>query len=214
MFKNYDQVISLGYICNVPSYLKNANLRNKAYPFDRVATPMWAVYELIVNNFDQFLENLESKKLFIDNDDEFVVDTKYYTRLSIHKQKFIDKLKEATKRRIGRFNDVLSDQNKSVLFVRLEEPEHYDDLGDRIMFDEYTSKYENDEKYYLVKLSDFLKNKYPNLNFKILFMSASGEFTDPEHNIVGIQKPDIANYRERKGISKIKQTFLKNKQVL
>lgn len=207
MYGNYNEIISLGFTCTVPSYLKSKKLRNKAYPFDRVAIPMWAVYELIENNFDGFLDNLELKPLFVDNEKEFMVDTKYYTRLSIKTEKFINMLKEGTLRRIERLNNVLADDDGSVLFIRLEEPNHYDDLGERIIFDEYISKYKNDEKYYLEKLSKLLKERHPNLKFKFLFLNSNGDFIDEEHNIVGIPKPEITNYKEHKPNSKFKAVF-------
>lgn len=59
---NYDEIVPLGYVCNVTSLSDTLHKRNAAYPFDRVGTPMWAVYELIENNFTDFLNKQNIRK--------------------------------------------------------------------------------------------------------------------------------------------------------
>jgi hypothetical protein len=72
VLNHYDLIVPLGYICNVPTLLQAFQVRQKAYVFDRMATPMWAINELFQNTFQNLLESLETKKLFEDSEKEFL----------------------------------------------------------------------------------------------------------------------------------------------
>ena len=189
--ETYDKVVSLGYVCNVPELLSKLNLRTEALPFDRVATPMWAVLELLSNEFQDFLspENITSGELFEDKPIPFVYDQRYYTRLlantKVLNNAAYENLIQKMHRREKRLLKILEDGGK-ILFVRSEEPILHPRLGKRKIFPEYSTKYDKNERYYLTQLSKLFKERYPELDFKILFLNHEGEFNDTEHNIVGI----------------------------
>jgi hypothetical protein len=200
-------------MCNVTNLILELSLRQKAFVFDRLATPMWAVKELIENDFDDFLVNLETHKLFDQSDKEYVVDMKYYTRMSVKSQKMIEKLKEATERRINRLKNVLENETEPVLFVRYEEPNSYEDLGKRIELPEFNEKYSIKEIDYLTDLSKTLKSKYPNLKFKILYFT-SQQNIDSENNIISICKLDSEMYHTRKIGAKLKKCLINQSKFI
>ena len=189
--ENYDEIISLGYVCNVPELLSKLKRRQAAYPFDRVGTPMWAVHELLDNDFKDFLlkGNITSDALFDGKPTPFVYDSKYYTRLIANSKLMndaaYDNLVERMRAREQRIREKLESGDK-ILFIRSEEPSSHPDLGDRIIKPQYAEKYAQTEHHYLNQLSDLLKERYPSLQFKILFLNSEGNFIDTEHNIVGI----------------------------
>ena len=80
----YKNIVSLGYICSIYAY-KVQTLKKKdrqSMVFDHVGVPMWAVHDLIKNDFNDFVneDHVEKRKLFEDSDKEFWIDNKYYTR--------------------------------------------------------------------------------------------------------------------------------------
>lgn len=189
---NFDKYISLGYVCNVAEYLQREKKRKEAYVFDRFATPMWAIDELVKNNFEDFLqiENLKCESLFENSDKKYAYDSKYYIRVPLNvsqAEKRFPSLQVTTTRRKERFMNILNGDD-SVLFIRTQEPSSYKDLGRRIEKEEYKEKYEHDEKHYLDSFSQHLKLTYPSLNFKILYLSDMGNFVDEQNNIVGIPR--------------------------
>lgn len=186
---DYDQIVSLGYVCNVVSLISALNKRTCAYPFDRVGTPMWAVYKLIENDFENFLktENIITRPLFEKSNVNFVYDSLYYVRLISNipdaNPSAIKYIQERIIERIKRFQELLN-SDKKVLFIRSQEPESHPRLGKRIIFPEYQKEYSFDEYYYLKMFVNLLKQKYPNLKFKILYLNEKGLFVDD--NIIGI----------------------------
>ena len=181
--------MSIGYICNVPTAL--GTVGNNKYVFDRMATPLWAIKDLLGNDFSDFMlkDNLEHKQLFQDSDEKYWVDTKYYVRLSVNGDisderhaKMYQRMMEAKERFMGNLND----DNKSVLLIRSEEPSSYPDKGERILTNQEKLRYSKRELTHLQEISSLLKSKYPKLNFKILFLSSEGEFVDNTNRIVGI----------------------------
>lgn len=197
--ENYDNIIPIGYICNITKMLKNTNNRKTAYPFDSMAIPAWAVEELIDNDFTDLLDpsNMDRIPLFEGSTKEYVVDKEYYIRLPLREPigyKF-DKYKAGLTVKTNRLLEKLQSTTESTLFVRVQEPNNYTDLGDRIILPAHSDKYANDELFYLRKLSATLKSKYPSLTFKILFMNTTeGDFVDVSNNIVGINVP-FCDYR-------------------
>lgn len=178
----FDKVISLGYICNVAEMLIHLKMRKEAYPFDRLGISAWAVNELLSNNFNEFLEyeNLKTGKLFLNSNEIFTYDEKYYVRLEnkeLNKSQY-SVISQKIKTRVERLKNVL-DSEQSVLFIRSSEP-----MENRIILDQYADKYAKPEIEQIRELSNILKTKYPNLKFKILYIG--GEFVDVSNNIVGI----------------------------
>lgn len=196
----FDHVISLGYVCDVTSYLGLSKQRKQAYVFDRVATPMWSVYELIKNGFKDYLlkENLTSDKLFENDKHNIVFDSKYYVRFAIP-ERSINELHEGMHntmiKRKNRLINILKGDEK-VLFIRSQELNSYPGSGDRLEREEYAEKYAKSELEYLRLLCSHIRSKYPQLSFKVLFLSDEGEFVDQNNLIVGIPKCD-GTYKDR-----------------
>jgi hypothetical protein len=188
----FDDVISIGYICNV-SMLLGTTSDNK-YVFDRTATPMWAVTSLVENNFSDFMlkNNLEKQILFNNDTTEYAVDTNYYIRmrmtLPLSDERYINFFTNINLAK-NRFLDKLNSQSDSILFIRAREPMVYSDDGERIISDKYIAKYSKDELEYLKDFSQLLMNKYPNLKFNILFLSENTKNVDKIHKIVTVPEP-------------------------
>lgn len=199
---SYDKVISLGYICNVTSMLTTLKKRPKSHVFDRIASPMWAVSELVSNDFSDFLSksNIEKKVLFTNSQEEFVIDKKHYIRLvapDITSAAF-ERIRVSLVNKADEFKSMLqnADPKTPILFIRCEEKDSYADRGDRVIFPEYAERYAQSELSHVEQLSDTLKTKYPNLSFKIIFLNSNAErFTDEERNIIGIPNP-CCDYRD------------------
>jgi hypothetical protein len=196
---NFDHIISLGYVCNIASYLRSSGKRDKAYVFDRFATPMWAVNELLSNGFSDFLkkENIKSDVLFDNTTKQIAYDSKYYMRLPMSAKSLerrYDQFASKMNERKDRFMSILNG-NESVLFIRDEEPSEYADMGKRVSFPEYETKYSKKELEYVYSFCDFVKKTYPQLDFKVLYLNSEGKFSD--NNVIGIPKCE-ADYRDGK----------------
>ncbi len=72
---------------------------------------------------------------------------------------------ETLKRRITRFKTILSTEKK-ILFMRLEE-----ETKERIIYDKFKDKFIKTELDNILEFSNIIKNQYPNLNFKIIYIS-------------------------------------------
>jgi Putative papain-like cysteine peptidase (DUF1796) len=196
--------------------IRKLNRKHEAYVFDRVGSPMWAVQELMENDFEDFMleENVQCKKLFDKSDKEFCVDTKYNVRFpgTISNIEKLDKVKVSLLKRKDRLINKLK-SGESILFIRAEEPQKYPSLGNRLPL--YEDKYEHGELYYLKLFSESLKTNYPNLKFKILFMNTTegkkGFFVNKEACIVGIPAPTF-DFTDVKIGTKM-ETFFKNKKI-
>jgi len=203
---NFTQTISLGYICNVYAYLIRSNPTRKNTVFDNIATPMWAVYNLINTNFANFMlpENMQQMQIFQNNPKQYWVDTLNYTRFL-----FYNPVTSRSKLQnlINNFTNTLTTANTNqtpILFIRYQElmTSANSNDGDRIVYPQYATQYATPEINYLQSLSDLFKQQYPNLIFKILYINTSSNFVDTDHNIVGIQA-DPVDYQDRNISSKM-----------
>lgn len=198
---NEYNIIPIGYVCDVTSFTIQVNKRSKAYFFDRFGTPMWAVNELLQNDFKDFMmkENMKCERLFTNPDSPNILyDSKYYIRFpvkNVNDERF-SHLVESFKKRKDAFIELLSNTNDTILFIRSEEHTNYSDWGERIKLPEYEERYQHDEYHYLQIFSKLIKTKFPSLKFKILFLNKKGKIIDKEHHIVGITAP-ILNYRDK-----------------
>lgn len=205
--ENYD-LISLGYICSV-YYFKQCNTKDKLPTiFDNMAIPMWAVYDLLYSDFDQFAleKNMEEMKLFKNSDQKHWVDKKYYTRLLFYNSIGHSRYHKGFDRRIKNFKDKLNFSKKPILFIRAEEPHYYPKKGDRIIFPEHVDKYSVSEREYLKLFVQWLRNEYPNLNFKILHMTLNDNYLDNENGVLGIKCP-VVDYRKSDVADKMKSVI-------
>src|ERR1700679_3033896 len=77
-------IISLGYNCYPSMYNIKTNNTKKDSFFDDIATPMWAIQQLLQNNFDGFFDssNYNKIKLYDKSNVEFLTNTKYYIRFT------------------------------------------------------------------------------------------------------------------------------------
>ena len=185
---HFNHVVSLGSVCSVPGLILKIGKRNAAYPFDNVGSPMWAVAELLANDFEDVFADAEKKLVFEENPLEFVVDNRYYLRAKMKKISSLPRFLEMMTRRINRLDELLSGATEPVLFIRSEECDEYQPGKTRIPVPEHDGKYALPESHWLQVCSDAIKTKYPELQFKILFLSSTAEDAevDEEHNIVTI----------------------------
>lgn len=181
-------VISVGYVCSVPALILRLGKRFAAYAFDNMAIPMWAVAELLENDFDGFLANMEEQRLFEGTDTTFLTDSRYFARFAPGAVR--DTARENALKRAKRLTATLATATEPVLFIRCEERDSYDDWGKRVTTQQtHSDKYAHDERYWIEVFSSTIKRKYPMLRFKILFMNKQDTFVDVEHNVVGIKTP-------------------------
>ena len=82
---NFDLTISLGYNCYPCMYEeKKAGVITKSNFFDDIATPMWAIKELLINDFNGFFDasKYEKMKMFDGSNFEFLTNKQYYIRMT------------------------------------------------------------------------------------------------------------------------------------
>jgi hypothetical protein len=223
-------LLSLGSNCNVKKYIDTIKPNNPTQFFDYIGTSMWAINELIENDFtdifnkDDF-ENMRTSTKYGD----IVTNKKYYLRF-LHDLKNIDhdktkvytinnkihvckannfaECKDKYDRRRQRFIDILTSSNK-ILFIRLEE-----DNRDRIIYDIYKDKLQKSELEYTFDLSNTLKRKYSGLDFMILVISFNHDTTYyQEHNVIVLKMIDIIDEYETAD-SKIEKLIIFNKAFL
>lgn len=198
--ENFNDYISLGYICSIPAMITSLRLKKRGYPFDMMGIPAWAVCELFANDFVGFLDPafVVKKAVFSDTKEEHVVDTVYNARLLPHDASGprFDKYRSIVLKLVKRLQALCETPNAKVLFIRQEETHTYNDRGKRVDNAQYSERYAQSELHWLKKLSQTLKAKYPALVFKILFMNRQNTFVDVADSIVGIGLP-TCDYRDR-----------------
>ena len=176
---NFDRIVSLGYNCFPCMYCKCKDKEHRTTSlFDDVATPAWAIKELLVNDFDGlFDENKFVQMYLFDNANrKFLTNVKYYIRYTNkYPQGAIKQVVKMLENKKNVFMNYLI-SNEKILFIRYEEPVSNDipnlcDIGDkRIIYPAYRSYYANNEIYHLEQLSSYIQTTYPNLDFHIMFI--------------------------------------------
>jgi hypothetical protein len=127
--------IPIGSNCEIAHFLKSKNLRFFAFPFDWNCAPLKSIYNLLLNNFDLFLENIFigeriHRLYFDDNETEtkiekdfiYPVICKKYLILFPHDYKSMDHqsladVKQKYKKRIERFNNTMSNDELEIVMV-------------------------------------------------------------------------------------------------
>lgn len=173
---NFDCIVSLGYNCYPCMYNeKKTGVITKENFFDEIATPAWAINEILKKNFEGFFtkNNFDKMQLFEDSRFEFLTNRPYYIRLT---QKYqmaqIESIFNLFKQRKNNFLGKLK-SDKKILLIRYEEPMSADMPilgGKRIMREEYAEYYKQTELYQMQQLSNYLKATYPELNFNIMLI--------------------------------------------
>lgn len=203
--QKYDDVVSIGFNCFPKKYI-TTYIKNIAHKyFDYTGTPCWAVLELIRCDFSD-LGCIEKMK--INEKLKIHTNKKYYVR-HLH-DNFCEKIKEkvmqSIESRAQRFRELLK-TNKKVVFVRLQES-----MTDRIIYEEYAEFYKQPEEYYLIEISNWLKNNTA-LNFKIIYLNDNKSGYDDVHNILYI-KDDINKYEWTTCSKSLNEIIEKNRDMI
>jgi hypothetical protein len=188
LFYNY-KIISLGFNCFPKKFIDNFIGQTETNIFDYIGTSMWSINELSDNDFIDLFNWNYIKKITINNNREnnYLTNEKYYIRfmhdLKInYSQKYYNSIEHKYLRRISRLNSILNNSNK-IIFIRYKETNN-----DRIIYDEYKEKFEIPEYENLIKFSIIIKNKFPNLNFFIIYLSHDEDDNiDNDNNIIKLK---------------------------
>ena len=147
--------ISLGSWCGVAIALNGLNLRTEAYPFDMIRSKFEGIIDCFENDFINFFPtNIKLEK--IGNYDAFR--NQYFG--FFHHNLFDQNIQETFKRRIERLITLLKTTNEKIFFLRTICEEKYED---EIKFNK--------------QFQSILENKYPNLNYLIIYIKPQQSIT-------------------------------------
>lgn len=197
--QNYKNILSLGWICTVSNLLLSVGIVNiETGVFDNIATPMWAVTELIANDFAHFTETTVKDKLFEGSDELTIYDPLYFARFmgKDNTTPGFERFKSKLLTQAGKLMDLIKTTTDKTLFIRQQEPATNTRYGKRIERPEYVAKYAISEKTHLINFSKAVKALNPGLDFKIMYISDEGNFTDDANNIIGVTNPPTNNYQD------------------
>ncbi len=202
---NYDKTLSIGSTCFIKKFMLSIGINQETEFFDYIGAPVWSITDLINNNKLNNIFNYNdyrNLKILCDKDDSYNIT--HIPNFLIFKHDFaqshqkltkpisfvqFNEFKEKYTRRASRFTNILNNSS-SILFIRYEEYSNY------IIHDMYKNKYEKCEYTQLCEFSNMLKEKYPNLQFNIIFFYTYVEesFYDDDHNILILKNDKIINY--------------------
>lgn len=156
----YDQVVSLGFSCQVVWQIETNGMRSAAYPFDWVHTHATPLLSFLANKGAGFLElqNISIQGKYAGDIDHMkVIDTvngiiSYHDIISSPLFGNYKEVKAKYDRRTKRFFELLN-SDKKVLFVR-----------------------QGDTKAEIEYLDDYLNQSYPNLSYDILAVNCTDEY--------------------------------------
>jgi hypothetical protein len=186
IIKNDYYVIPFGHRCSSALACKYANIRNFSLPFDwNMSLFPNKIQKILENNFDDFIPDVKNN----------IFDNKYGIYLAHFNSNINDGIDEY-KRRIDRFNNIIN-QSKKIYFIYINEDYLYDetyrqnDLNDKI-FNE------------MLELEYFIKNKYINIDYDILYFNFKHHNIPINSNIINIvlnstnlyERSDSAPYEE------------------
>ncbi len=186
--------ISLGYNCGVKKFLNEGLGINVATNFfDFIGSPMWGINELFNCGFNGLTDVSDYKnvKLLENEEPKSLTNTKYSLRFThdLELNSSVSRIKtvvERYMRRKTRLYNILNSTTQ-VLFYRYEE-----NMNNRIIHDEYKTKYTKKEYEYVKEFSDIIKIKFPKLKFKIIYFTRNIIESQNDHN--NILSIDIKNY--------------------
>jgi len=179
---------------------------------------MWSVYELVKNGFSDVFNIDEYKNEYtIIGQPEIVTNSRYNLKfkhdLSTDKFKFLDQFDEFREkyiRRIERFQDLLTKSSESVLFMRFEEM-----MENRIVSCSYKEQNKISEYEYIKLFSKHLRINFPQLKFKIIFISKTrNDEVDDENNIVTIREIATNKITNYLSAGRLIKELLNNKLLL
>jgi hypothetical protein len=240
--KNY-KIISLGYNCFPKKYTIEIGISQETNLFDYIGTPMWSINKLFENNFVDFLNINEFENIQVFTNQKMITNKKYNIKfphdfphitkksnIVIHvpfknkdylkfKFKFIknnkfniskyfDTFKNIYERRINRIKNILSNETK-ILFIRFEESQK-----NRIIYNSYKDNLKKLELEYLIDYSNIIKKAYPNLKFKIIYISSIFDINYIKENNIIILKLDEEDIDWNNCGNKFKVMFDKYKSFI
>lgn len=165
--------ISLGLGCQVATQIKDAGFRQFSLPFDWVV-PYSGVSSIIKNNFCNYIPN----GIFTNsNNDSHPVSLETHTIFPHNK---FPQDTEKMKRRINRFIDLLNSTDKELIFIKRG---HMDQHHNAECLIKYNWNICNDIDE-CKEIFIFLKNKYPNLKFKIILLLLCSKCFDVNTNYI------------------------------
>jgi hypothetical protein len=161
-------LIPLGHRCSSAIVCKHANLRKFSLPFDWTI-PLYPsnVKKVLENDFQDFIPDVHNN-----------IFTNKYNFCLAHFNTNIDEGINEYKRRIDRFNNIIN-EGKKIYFVYVNE--------DYLYNNNYRSDEFNDNIFsQMLELELFLKQKYANINYNILYFDFKQHNIPSNSNIINI----------------------------
>ena len=187
--------ISLGFNCNIGLALRKCKLNKETNIIDWAVSHPKDILYILENNITELFNDdpifltfcKKPHKYSISNEKTKIIYDKNTNLIFPHdydksNNSFV-LAKQKYNRRLIRLNNILNDNNNKILFIFAGKcnKEHYINNSHSILFNEKT---QSKEYYiYLKKLKNFIKNKYPNLNFHILAFNLFNQYTDFEEDL-------------------------------
>lgn len=165
--ENY-YVIPFGHRCSSALVINYASLRKFSLPFDWTI-PLYPdkIKNILENNFEDFIPDVK-------ND---IFENKYGVILSHFDDDILNGIKQY-ERRIERFNRIIKEKKK-IYFIYTNE--------DYIYSKKYREKELNDKIFFdMLELEKFLKKKYLNINYTILYFNFFEYKIPKDSNIINI----------------------------
>jgi len=161
-------VIPFGHRCSSAIACKFASIRNFSLPFDWTM-PLFPnkIQKVLENNFDDFIPDVHNGIFY-----------NKYDFLLAHFNPNINDGIEEYKRRIYRFIDIIN-QSKKIYFVYINEDYLYDN---NFRQDEFNFNIFNE----MLELEKFMKDKYININYNILYFNFKHHNIPTNSNIINI----------------------------
>jgi hypothetical protein len=167
---NYN-VIPFGHRCSSALASKYANIRNFSLPFDW-GIPFYPniIKNILANDFDGFTE-------FTYSDNNSYVSNQKYDFGSYHYNSDHNINVETFNRRIDRFNDIII-QSKKIYFIYINEDYLYDN--------NYRNEFNQNIFIDMLELEKFIKEKYINIDYNILYFDFKHHNIPKNSNIINI----------------------------
>ena len=168
--------ISLGFNCHVALCIEKFGRMDSCFyerqVFDWLGSPMWGIYELVKNDFADFLTGLVIRQRYIYKDESYPINTKYDitflhdfgTKVTKIAPNLMLSVTRQYERRIERLRALLTGQQK-LLFIRLER-----DPSDKIICPESTSSIRSESES-IVLFADLIKAK--GVSYTIVYLTFS-----------------------------------------
>jgi len=181
----YENIISLGNSCCAGLTLRKLDLKKEGYPFDWVRSNPKIIFDFLKNGPNRFLSiGIPSENISNDYEIKDMFEHFYnkitYNNVNFYGQHFTHWLKTSENKLIEKFERVVNrffnklETSNSILFFHTTE--NY--LFHKLSRDNKDSYYE-----YLIKISEFIEQRYPNLKFKIINIEIDNHRNDTIHII-------------------------------